>query len=397
MKIQEGKNVYVVGAARTAVGSFLGMFSSSPAPTLGAVAIREAIKRGGVSPEDVQEVFMGCVLTGGQGQAPARQASIRAGIPRSVPCTTVGKVCGSGAQSIILGSRTILLGENDIVVCGGMENMTMSPYALPKGRVGYRMGTGEVIDEMVHDGLWDPYNNFHMGMAAELCAEKYGFTREKQDEYAIVSYKKALTAINEGKFESEIAPVIVKDKKRGEVELKVDEEPRKFNEEKMKKLPPAFKKGGTVTAGNASSINDAGAALVIASDKAVKEKGLKPMAKIVGWAVHAQEPEWFTTAPVFACKKALSDCGMNTSDIDLWEYNEAFAVVTMVGIEELEIPLEKLNIRGGACSIGHPIGCTGTRLAVTLLYAMKDTSSKIGLSTMCIGGGEAIAMIFELV
>ncbi len=257
-----GKTVFVVGAARTAVGSFQGMYSNTPAVQLGMASISEAVRRSGIAAQEVQEVFMGCVLTGGQGQAPARQASIFAGIPPSTPCTTVGKVCGSGAQAIILGARTILSGENEIVVVGGMENMTLAPYSLPKGRSGYRMGNGEIIDEMVHDGLWDPYNNFHMGMAAELCAAKYGFTREIQDDFAIESYKRAIAATTEGRFAAEIVPVVIKDKKKGDVELKIDEEPQKFNEAKMRQIAPAFKKDGTVTAGNASSINDGGAALV---------------------------------------------------------------------------------------------------------------------------------------
>lgn len=390
-----GKNVYVVGAARTAIGSFQGMYSNTPASTLGAVSVKEAIKRSGLKPEDIEESFMGNVLTGSQGQAPGRQASIFAGIPKSVPCTTVGKVCGSGAQAMIFGARTIMLEENDIVMTGGMENMTMAPYSLPKARMGYRMGTGEIIDEMVHDGLWDPYNNFHMGMSAEMCADKYKFSREVQDDLAAESYKRALSATKEGRFDAEITPVVVKDRKKGEIELKIDEEPRKFNEEKMRKLRPAFKKDGSVTAGNASSINDGAAALILASEKAVKDRGLKPLARIAGWAVHAQASEWFTTSPVFASKKVLEKCSMKPSDIELWEVNEAFAVVTLAAIKELEIPTDKLNINGGACSIGHPIGCSGARIMVTLLYGMDQVKARVGLGTMCIGGGEAIAMIFE--
>ena len=390
-----GKSVYVVGAARTAVGSFQGMYSNTPASTLGSVAIREAVKRSGLKPEDVQEVFMGCVLTGSQGQAPARQACIYAGLPKSVPCTTIGKVCGSGAQAIILGARTILLGENDLVVSGGMENMTLAPYSLPKGRSGYRMGNGEIVDEMVHDGLWDPYSNMHMGMAAELCAEKYRFTREMQDDFAAESYKRALSATKEGRFSAEIIPVVLKDKRKGDIELKIDEEPQKFNEAKMRELKPAFKKDGTVTAGNASSINDGGAALVLASEKAVKERGLKPLGRIVGWGGHAQEPEWFTTAPISASRRALERCGMKPGDIGLWEVNEAFAVVTMAAMKDLEIPHAKVNINGGGCSIGHPIGCSGARIMVTLLYAMDQVKAVKGLGTMCIGGGEALAIVFE--
>lgn len=391
------EDVFIVGAARTAVGSFLGMYSGTPAARLGATTIKAAIERSGIEPGDVEEVFMGCVLTGAQGQAPARQASLYADVPDSVPCTTVGKVCGSGAQAIILGARAIALGERDLVVTGGMENMTMAPYAMPKGRTGYRMGEGKVVDEMVHDGLWDPYGDQHMGMFAEQCAEKYGFTREAQDEYAVTSYKRALAAIDAGKFEEEIVPVVIKDRKKGEIELKVDEEPRKFNEEKMRKLRPAFKKDGTVTAGNASSINDGGAAVVLASAAAVKERNLKPIARIAGWGGHAQAPEWFTTAPVYAMKENLERCGMGAGDIDVWEINEAFAVVTMAAMKELELSLDRVNLKGSGCSIGHPIGCTGARLMVTLLYVMKHENARRGLASMCIGGGEALSTIVEAV
>jgi acetyl-CoA C-acetyltransferase len=355
------KDVYVVGAARTAVGSFQGMFSNTPCSTLGAVAIKEAVRRSGLAPDDVQEVFMGNVLTAGQGQAPGRQAAIYAGLPKSVPNTTVTKVCGSGAQAIILGARTIQLGENDLVVTGGMENMTLAPYALPLGRSGYRMG----------------------------------FTRQAQDDYAVESYKRAINATKEGHYAAEITPVVLKDKKKGDIELKIDEEPQKFNEEKMRALKPAFKKDGTVTAGNASSINDAGAALVLASEKAVKERGLKTLGRIAGWAVHAQEPEWFTTSPVFATRKVLERCGLKPSDIGLWEVNEAFAVVAMAAMKDVGIPHDRMNVGGSGCSIGHPIGCTGARIMVTLLYGMERLKAKKGLGTMCIGGGEAIAMVFE--
>ena len=391
------QDVFIVGAARTAVGSFLGMYSNTPAPQLGCTAIKAAIARASLKPEDMGEVFMGCVLTGAQGQAPARQASRYAGVPDSVPCTGIAKVCGSGAQAIILGARAVVLGEQEIVAAGGMENMTMAPYAMPQGRTGYRMGPGKVLDEMIHDGLWDPYGNQHMGMFAEKCAEKYGFTREAQDQFAVTSYKRALAAIEAGRFDAEIEPVIVKDRKKGDVELRIDEEPRKFNEEKMLKLPPAFKKDGTVTAGNASSINDGAAAVILASAKAVKEKRLRPLARIVGWAGHAQAPEWFTTAPVYAMRKNLEGCALGVRNIDLWEINEAFAVVTMAAIEELGLDGEKVNVNGGGCSIGHPIGATGARLMVTLLYAMKDRGARRGLSSMCIGGGEALSTIVEAV
>jgi len=389
------EDVFIVGAARTAVGSFLGIYSNTPASRLGATAIKAAIERASLRPEDIGEVFMGCVLSGAQGQAPARQASLYAGVPDAAPCTMVGKVCGSGAQAIILGARTVMLGEQEIVVAGGMENMTMAPYAMPEGRAGFRMGPGKVLDEMIHDGLWDPYGNQHMGLFAEQCAEKYGFTRKAQDDFAVTSYKRALTAIEGGRFAAEIVPVIVKDRKKGEIELKIDEEPRKFDEAKMLKLPPAFKKDGTITAGNASSINDGAAAVILASAKAVKEKHLKPLARILGWAGHAQAPEWFTTAPINAIKKSLERCNLGARDIDIWEINEAFAVVTMAAMKELDLDREKVNVNGGGCSIGHPIGATGARLMVTLLYAMKDRRARRGLSTMCIGGGEALSTVVE--
>ncbi len=390
-------NLYVISFARTAIGSFQGMFSSVPATKLGAEVIKEAVERAGLKPQDVDEVFMGCVLTGGVGQAPARQAALFAGLPESVPCTTIKKVCGSGMQSIIMGARAILSGEIDIALCGGMENMTMAPYALPKARGGYRIGNGALIDTMINDGLWDVYNNFHMGTASELCAREFNITREMQDDYAVESYKRALSAQKEGIFKNEIVPVTVKDKKKGEIIFDEDEEPRKFIEEKFRKLKPAFEPDGTITAGNASSIADAAAAVVVASEKAVKKFNLNPVARIVSWSGTAQEPKWFTTAPVPAMRKALEKANLKVSHIDFWEINEAFAVVAKYALKEMGLSHSIVNIYGGACALGHPIGATGARLIVTMLNVLQKKKAKKGCVSMCIGGGEALAMIVEMV
>lgn len=390
-------NLYIVSFARTAIGSFQGMFSSVPATKLGAEVIKEAIKRAGLEFQNVDEVFMGCVLTGGVGQAPTRQSALFAGLPESVPCTTIKKVCGSGMQSIIMGARAILSGEIDIALCGGMENMTMAPYALLNARGGYRIGNGVLIDTMINDGLWDVYNDFHMGMAAELCAREFNFTREMQDDYAIESYKRALSAQKEGIFKNEIIPITVKDKKKGEIVLDEDEEPKKLVEEKFRKLNPAFDPDGTITAGNASSISDAAAAVVVASEKATKRFNLRPVARIVSWGGVAQEPKWFTTAPVPAMKRALKKANLRISDVDFWEINEAFAVVTKYALKEMGLSHSIVNIYGGACALGHPIGATGSRLVVTMLNVLQKKKAKKGCISMCIGGGEAIAMIVEMV
>jgi acetyl-CoA C-acetyltransferase len=376
------------------------VFKEVPAPRLGATAIREAVRRSGIDPAAIDEVYMGCVLTGGQGQAPARQASLYGGIGKDKPCTTVGKVCGSGMQAIILGAKAIALDDAEIVVAGGMENMTMAPYALPKARMGYRMGKDKdsVLDLMIHDGLWDPYGDKHMGMCAELCAQKYAFTREMQDDFAIESYRRANEGIKSGVFAREIVAYEIPQKKGAPLQIATDEEPGRGDPDKMRTLRPAFDpKNGTVTAGNASSINDGGAAVVLASPDAVKKHGLRPLARIVSYGGAAQDPEWFTTAPIPAMQKALARSGWKNDDVDIWEINEAFAVVTMAAIEELGLDAEKVNVNGSGCSIGHPIGATGARLMVTLLYAMKNRGAKRGLSSMCIGGGEALSTIVESV
>lgn len=389
------RDVVIVGAARTPLGSFGGTLSSVPAPKLGAVAIRAALERAGVEGKDVDEVIMGCVLPAAQGQAPARQAALGAGLPEAVPCTTVNKVCGSGLKTVTLGTQAIRCGDADIVVAGGMENMDLAPYALPKGRTGYRMGNGQVVDLMVHDGLWDPYGDQHMGMFAELCSSEHSYSREAQDAFALESYRRAVDSIDKGLFKDEIVPVEVPGR-RGQVTIvDTDEEPRKLNTDKVPGLRPAFKKDGVVTAANASSINDGGAAVVLMAADVAKARGITPLARVTAYAQHAQEPQWFTTAPAFAIEKALAKAELSAADIDLWEINEAFSCVSMYAIDQFKLDPAKVNPRGGAVSIGHPIGASGTRILVTLLYAMRDANAKRGLATLCIGGGEAIAAIVE--
>ena len=387
------RDVVIVSAVRTPVGSFGGSLSTVPAAKLGAAAIKGALERVNVAGEDVDEVLMGCVLPAGQGQAPARQAVIFAGLPNSIPCTTINKVCGSGLKTVTMGMQAIQVGDADIVVAGGMENMDLAPYALPKARTGYRMGNGQLVDLMVNDGLWDVYNNFHMGMAAEMCSEEYDYTREKQDAFALESYRRANDAIAKGLFKDEIVPVEVP-QRRGEPKIiDTDEEPGRGRPDKVPTLRPAFKKDGVVTAANASSINDGAAAVVLMSAEEAEKRGLEPLARLVSHAMHAQAPEWFTTAPVYAIEKALAKADMKAEDIDVWEINEAFSCVTLAAIDKFAIDPEKVNVRGGAASIGHPIGASGARIFVTLLHAMKDSGAKTGLATLCIGGGEAIAAI----
>jgi acetyl-CoA C-acetyltransferase len=387
--------IYIVGAARTPIGAFLGSLSSLAAPRLGAVAIEAALRRARVAPELVGEVFMGNVLTAGVGQAPARQAAIYAGIPNHVPATTVGKVCGSGMQAVIFGAKTIALGDADIVVAGGMESMSNVPYLMPAARSGARMGNTTLLDGMIHDGLWDPYGNVHMGNCGELCAREYKLTREAQDEFARESFRRALAAQKEGLFTAEIAPVSVAQKKGDALLVKDDEGPPNGRPDKFAGLKPAFAKDGTITAANASSINDGASALVLASERAVKEHGLEPLARIVGYGGAAKAPEWFTTAPADAVQNTLAKLKLTKDEIDLWEINEAFAVVTMVVNQLVGIDPQKVNVRGGAVALGHPIGSTGARLLTTLVHAMKDRGVKRGLATLCIGGGEALAVVVE--
>lgn len=386
--------VFIVGAARTPIGSFQGSLSSVPAPRLGAVAIQGAVQRAGLTPELLDEVYMGNVLSAGLGQAPARQAAIYAGVPHAVPATTVSKVCGSGLQSVILATRALRLGDADIVVAGGMESMSLAPYALPRAREGYRMGHGEILDVMIHDGLWDPYKNIHMGNAGDLCAREHDISRQAQDELARESYRRAQAAAASGASAQEIVPVTVK--QRGlETRVERDEEIDRAKLDKMASLRPAFDPSGTVTAANASKINDGAAAVVLASGRAVEKHGLKPLARVLSYGHHAQAPELFTTAPVGAIEMAVARAGLRKDDVDLYEINEAFAVVSLACSKLAGIPSERVNVRGGAIALGHPIGASGARVLVTLLYAMAERKAKRGLATLCLGGGEAVALLVE--
>ncbi len=388
------REVFIVGAARTPIGAFQGELAGATAVSLGATAISEALSRAGVSADDVGETYMGNVLSAGIGQAPARQAAKAAGVPDHVPATTVSKVCGSGLMSVVLGTKSILLGDAELVIAGGMESMTNAPYLLPKARGGYRMGNGQIIDSMIHDGLWDPYENYHMGMAGELCARELDFSREAQDDFAKHSYERALAAQEAGKLAAEIVPVTIKGRK-GDVTVSEDEEPKRARLDKMASLRPAFDKEGTITAANASKINDGASALILASGEAVKKHRLTPLARVVGYGGHAQAPEWFTTAPVGAIEKVLSKTSLSVSDVDLFEINEAFSCVTMACAKKAEIDLAKTNVHGGAVALGHPIGASGARILTTLIYAMADRDVKRGLATLCIGGGEALAVVVE--
>ncbi len=388
-------SVFIVGAARTPIGAFLGSLSALSAPRLGAVAIGAALERARVSAELVGEVFVGNVLSAGIGQAPARQAAIYGGIPNTVPCTTVNKVCGSGLQAVVLGAKSLMLGDAEIAVAGGMESMSNVPHYLMTSRTGQRLGDGKLVDGVIFDGLWDPYNDFHMGRAGELCAREYGLDRAAQDAFARESYRRAREATESGAFKTEIVPVSIP-KKKGDPELvSVDEEPGRADPAKFAKLEPAFEKGGTITAANASSIDDGAAAVVLATESAVKRHGLEPLARIVGWGAAAQAPEWFTTAPAKAIDKTLGRLGMSQGDIDLWEINEAFSCVTMACARLAGLDLETVNVRGGAVALGHPIGASGARVLVTLLYALRDLGKRRGLATLCIGGGEAVAVVVE--
>jgi len=387
--------VYIVGGKRTPVGAFQGAFSSLTAPQLGAAAIHAALEAAGVHPDNVDEVLMGNVLSAGIGQAPARQASKGAGIPDSVPCTTVNKVCGSGMKTIMMAAQAIKCGDADIVVAGGMESMTNTPYALPTARTGMRMGNQAAVDLMINDGLWDPYDNVHMGSCGDLCASEKGFSREELDAFSVESYRRAVEAQKSGRFQDEITMVSVPQRKGDPVVVSEDEEPGRGRPDKLPELRPAFSKDGATTAGNASSINDGAAALILASAAAVEKYGLTPIGKVVAYAQHAQEPKWFTTAPAQAVQKLLDKTGLTVADVDLFEINEAFAVVAMTTAKDVGIPAEKLNVNGGAVSIGHPIGMTGTRLVLTALMELRRTGGKRAIASPCIGGGEATAVLIE--
>ena len=391
----QGDSVFVVGAARTPIGAFLGSLSTLSAPRLGAVAIRAALERARVAPELVGEVYLGNVLSAGIGQAPARQAAIYGGIPNTVPATTVNKVCGSGLQAAVLGAKTLLTGDAEIVVAGGMESMSNVPYYLTGARNGYRMGDGKVVDGMLFDGLWDPYNEYPMGKAGELCAKEYGLDRKAQDAFARESYERARKATTSGAFAREIVAVPVPQKKGDPLLVSVDEEPDKGDPSKFEKLRPAFDAEGTITAGNASSIDDGAAAVVLATGAAVKKHGLEPLARIVGWGAAAQAPEWFTTAPAAAIAVTLNKLGLRAGDIDLWEINEAFSCVPMACGKLAGLDPERVNVNGGAVALGHPIGASGARILTTLVYALRARNARRGLATLCIGGGEAVAVVIE--
>jgi acetyl-CoA C-acetyltransferase len=388
------RDVVIVGAARTPIGSFLGSLASVAAPKLGATAIKAAIERAGIKPEDVGLVHMGMVLPAGVGQAPARQAALFAGLPQSVPCVTVNKVCGSGLEAVIGAARAIAAGEIEIAVAGGMESMSNAPHVIRGLRAGVKMGGLDTVDSMVSDGLWDPYSNQHMGNCAELCAKEKAIPRSAQDEHAAESYRRALDAIKQGRFKDEIAAVKVADKK-GEISVDTDEEPGRGNIEKLAGLRTSFQKDGTITAGNASSLNDGAAAVVLMSADQAKQRGLKVLARLVASGNHAQAPEWFTTAPTPAIQNALARAKWDAKQVDLWEINEAFSVVSLVNNQMLGLDPAKVNVNGGAVSLGHPIGASGARILVTLLYAMAARGAKTGGASLCIGGGEGIALLVE--
>ncbi len=387
--------VVILSARRTPIGAMLGVFANVPGHALGAAAIAGALDGTGLDPARIDEVVMGCVLPAGQGQAPARQAALAGGVPRSVPATTVNKMCGSGMRAVMYGADHIVAGSADFVLAGGLESMTNAPYLLPKARAGYRMGHGEVLDHMFYDGLQSPWDGKLMGCFADATAARYGFTRAEQDAFAAESVRRAVAAVESGAFAAEIAPVTVKDRK-GERRVDRDETPFTVSVEKIPTLKPAFAKDGTVTAASSSSISDGAAALLLARESAATKAGLAPMARIVAHASHANEPEWFTIAPVGAIQAALKRAGWKASDVDLYEVNEAFAVVTMAAMKDIGIPHEKVNVRGGACALGHPVGATGARILATLVHALKQNGKKRGLAALCIGGGEATAVAVEL-
>lgn len=388
--------IVIVGMARTPIGSMLGQFKGVPATELGAAAIKAAVARAGVSPESIGIVEMGCCLQAGLRQAPARQAALGAGLPTSVSATTLNKVCGSGMKAVMNAWDSLTLEHVDVAVAGGMENMTNAPYLMKHGRDGYRFGDAKIHDHMTMDGLVDAYDGVSMGIYAEKCVDKYAFTREEQDAFAITSLDRAQKAINEGKFEQEIIPFSVKTRK-GEVQYDTDEQPGNSNAEKIPTLKPVFKKDGSVTAANSSSISDGAAALVLTRLSVAQEMGLKPLAKICAHSTHSHEPEWFTTAPVSAIQKLLKKVGWSKDEVDLYEINEAFATVTLAAMKELDLPHEKVNVHGGACALGHPIGATGARIIVTLLSAMISYGKPKGVASLCIGGGEATAIALELI
>ncbi|KUM05222.1 acetyl-CoA C-acyltransferase [Chromobacterium subtsugae] len=391
------QEIVIVGMARTAMGGFQGALSGLTAGQLGAAAIRAAVERAGVAAGEVDEVIMGCVLPAGQGQAPARQAALGGGLPQATPCTTINKMCGSGMKAVMMAHDQLLAGNGQVVVAGGMESMSNAPYLMPKARGGLRLGHGEIKDHMFLDGLEDAYQKGTlMGVFAEQCAEKYGFSRQDQDEFAIASLTRAQQAIKGGQFKDEIAAVTVPGR-GGDTVVDTDEQPLKANLDKIPTLKPAFKKDGTVTPANSSSISDGGAALVLMTAAEAAKRSLQPIARIVGHSSYAHEPGWFTTAPVHAIEKLLAKTGWKAGEVDLYEINEAFAVVTMAAMHDLKLPHDKVNVHGGACALGHPIGASGARIVISLLSALKQRGGKRGVASLCIGGGEATALAVELI
>jgi len=388
--------IWLSGGARTPVGSFLGTLAEVPAPTLGSVAIKECMRRSGVSSDQVNEVILGNVVGAGLGQNVARQAAIAAGLPASVGATTINKVCGSGMKTVMLAAQAIQCGDAQVIVAGGTENMSAAPYLLAKARNGYRLGNGELLDAVIRDGLWDVYNNLHMGTFGDRCAAKEGISRQEQDDFAVASYQRAIRAQKEKLFAEEVVSVEIKGRK-GSVFVSEDEEPGRFNEDKLRGLRPAFDASGSVTAGNASSINDGAAAVLVISPQQAKTLGVQPQARILGYSTFSREPEWFTLAPVCAIENLMQKLNLSVANVDLFEVNEAFSVVTLAAMKQLNIPHEKMNVHGGAVALGHPIGASGTRILVTLLSALKQRQAKIGIASLCIGGGEAVAMAVERV
>jgi len=388
--------VYIVSAVRTPIGSFGGSLANVPATKLGATAIEGVIQKSGVNPSVIDEVFMGNVISSNLGQAPARQAALFAGIPNNVPCTTINKVCSSGMKSVMFAAQTIMLGDNKAVIAGGMENMSSIPHYVPEMRNGTKLGDGKLVDGMIKDGLWDVYNNYHMGNAAELCAKEMNISREEQDRYAVQSYNRSAAAVESGRFKDEIVPVKY-ETRRGEIIVDTDEEYSNVKFEKIPSLRPVFQKDGTVTAANASTINDGAAAILLMSKDKVEELGLKPIAKLIGYGDAAHEPEWFTTAPAKAIPKAIAKAGLKASDIDYYEINEAFSVVALATLKELKIDEAKVNVNGGGVSLGHPLGASGTRIIVTLLNVLKQNNAKYGVAGLCNGGGGASAVVVEMI
>lgn len=389
------QDVVILSAARTPIGAFQGALSGVPAPELGSTALRGALARAGVEAADLEQVYFGCVLPAGQGQAPARQVALGAGCPTGVGAVTLNKVCGSGMRALMMAANDIRCGDVSLVAAGGMESMSRSPYLAVGARDGLRLGHGKLIDSTIHDGLWDPYGDKHMGSCAELCAAKYDYSREQQDDYSRESYRRALEAQESGAAAEEIVPVDIPSRKGDASRVELDEEPGRVRLEKMPQLRPAFQEDGTVTAANSSKINDGAAALIVAGADRARELGIEPMARVVGQASFAQDPDWFTTSPVAVVRNLLERQQFSAEDIDLWEVNEAFAVVAMAFLEELALDHAKVNVRGGAVALGHPIGASGARIVVTLLHAMIERGARRGIAAICIGGGEATAVLIE--